>query len=329
MVITGFLGKVLKVAAKGSRFSSHPGGARFGMSRWLEYSSIDSMAQFLIQCVVVLYKQRPNQSQSLSDLLRICGSDPAIGNQIAIMVQDNSPSIEESGLERPQTGLPIGLEYHHSPRNPGLAYAYNRALDRAKERKIPWLLLLDQDTRVSHQFLTELFTNIQQSRSESCCAFVPQLTCDQLVLSPQIVGSVFYRRLTKGFSGVAGEPLIAFNSAACIRVQALTAIGGFPEEFWLDYLDHMVFHSLQKAGGHVFVLDSQLEHALSVSDLESNVSTQRYENVLNAEWMFVRKTGWGGGSLVHRLRLLKRSFKHFRKLRDKRYALQTLRSALT
>jgi GT2 family glycosyltransferase len=299
------------------------------MSGWLEYPSMDSMAQFLIQCVVVLYKQRPIQSQSLSDLLRICGSEPAIGNQIAIMVQDNSPSIEESVPESLRTSFPISLEYHHNPENPGLAYSYNRALDRAKEHKIPWLLLLDQDTRVTLQFLTQLIKNIQQSKSESCCAFVPQLICDQLVLSPQIVGSVFYRRLTKGFSGVVGEPLIAFNSAACIRVQALTAIGGFPEEFWLDYLDHMVFHSLQKAGGHVFVVDAQLEHSLSVSDLESNVSTQRYENVLNAEWMFVRKTGWGGGSLVHRLRLLKRSLNHFMKLRDKRYALQTLRSALT
>jgi GT2 family glycosyltransferase len=290
---------------------------------------MDSMAQVLIQCVVVLYKQRPNQSQSLSDLLRVCGSQPAIGNQIAIMIQDNSPSIEESGPEGLKTGLPIGLEYHHSPENPGLAYAYNRALERAKEHRIPWLLLLDQDTRVTDQFLIQLLEGLQNAGSENCCAFVPQLMGDQLVLSPQIVGKVFYRRLPKGFSGVAGEPLVAFNSAACIRVQALTAIGGFPTEFWLDYLDHMVFHSLQKAGGHVFVLDSQLEHALSVSDLESNVSTQRYENVLNAEWMFVRETGWGGGSLVHRLRLLKRSFSHFLKLRNKRYALQTLRSALT
>jgi GT2 family glycosyltransferase len=287
------------------------------------------MAQFLIQCVVVLYKQRPNESQSLSDLLRVCRSELAIGSQIAVIVHDNSPSIEEPCLDDLETGLPIGLEYHHTPGNPGLAYAYNRALDRAKERKIPWLLLLDQDTHVTRQFLVKLLEGIQHLKLERCCAFVPQLMRDDLVLSPQIVGKVFYRRLPKGFSGVAEESLVAFNSAACIRVQDLTEIGGFPKEFWLDYLDHMVFHSLQKAGGHVFVLDSQLEHTLSVSDLESNVSTQRYANVLNAEWMFVRKTGWGGGSLMHRLRLLKRTFNHSVKLRDKRYALQTLRSALS
>jgi GT2 family glycosyltransferase len=287
------------------------------------------MAKFLIQCVVVLYKQRPNESQSLSDLLDACRSEVAIASQVAIMVQDNSPFAQEFDLDIPQTEHPLCIEYHHTSGNPGLAYAYNRALDRAKEREIPWLLLLDQDTRLTRQFLTQMLEAIPSASSQGCCALVPQLLRDDLVLSPQIVGRVFYHRIPRGFSGVATDPLIAFNSAACLRVQDLTAIGGFPKEFWLDYLDHMVFHRLQQAGGHVFVLDSQLQHSLSVSNIESDVSTERYENVLSAEWMFVRKTGWGGGAIVHRLRLLKRAVNHFVNLRNKRYALQTFRSAFS
>jgi GT2 family glycosyltransferase len=287
------------------------------------------MARFLIQCVIVLYKQRPEESKALSALLRICSSEAAIASQVAILVQDNSPLAQEFVLDTTEMGHRICIEYHHTPENPGLACAYNNALDLAKEHNIPWLLLLDQDTCLTCPFLIQLLEAARITHSQECCAFVPQLVRDDLVLSPQVVGKVFYRRMPKGFSGLSTEPLIAFNSAACIRVKDLTAIGGFPKEFWLDYLDHMVFYSLQKAGGHVYVLNSQLEHSLSLSNIESEVSNERYGNVLRAEWMFVRKTGWGGGSVVHRLRLVKRAVSHFIRLHNKSYALQTLRSAFS
>jgi GT2 family glycosyltransferase len=288
------------------------------------------MTRFLIQCVVVLYKQRPRESNALSALLDICNSDPSIASQIAILVQDNSPLAQEFVLDVPEIGHSVCLEYHHTLGNPGLAYAYNNALDLANKHNIPWLLLLDQDTCLTRQFLIRLLEAIRtNTHSQMCCAFVPQLVREGLVLSPQVVGKIFYRRLRRGCSGLATQPLVAFNSAACIRVHDLTAIGGFPKEFWLDYLDHMVFYSLQQAGGRVFVLDSQLEHSLSLTNIESEVSNERYENVLRAEWMFVRKTGWGGGSVAHRFRLLKRAFSHSVKLRNKSYALQTLRSAFS
>jgi len=287
------------------------------------------MARFLIQCVVVLYKQSPRESKALSALLQICSSDISIADQIAILVQDNSPLIQDLVPDASGTEHRVSIEYHYAPGNPGLAHAYNSGLDLATKYNIPWLLLLDQDTCLTRQFLLQLLEAIRENPSQTCCAFVPQLMRGDLVLSPQIVGKVFYRRMPRGRSGLAAEQLIAFNSAACIRVRDLTAIGGFPKEFWLDYLDHMVFFSLQTAGKRVFVLDSQLAHDLSIANIESEVSTERYGNVLKAEWMFVRKTGWGGGSLVHRFRLLKRALSHSVKLRNRNYALQTLRSVFS
>jgi GT2 family glycosyltransferase len=287
------------------------------------------MARFLIQCVVVLYKQRPRESKALSALLQILVSDATIPDQVSILVQDNSPLAQKLVLDAAEREHHIEIEYHHMPGNPGLASAYNRAMELATKGNIPWLLLLDQDTCLTRQFMIQLLEAIRENRSPTCCAFVPQLMRGDLVLSPQIVGKIFYRRMPKGRSGLATEQLVAFNSAACIRVQDLTAIGGFPKEFWLDYLDHMVFFSLQAAGKRVFVLDSQLGHDLSLADIEAEVSTERYGNVLRAEWMFVRKTGWGGGSIVHRFRLLKRAISHSVKLRNKTYALQTLRSVFS
>jgi GT2 family glycosyltransferase len=255
--------------------------------------------------------------------------DATIASQIEILVHDNSPQRQELVFNALEAKGNIRLEYHHTPENPGLAHAYNFALKRAGERDLPWLLLLDQDTCPTRQFLNELLAALQQNRAHRPCAFVPQLVQGDLVLSPQFVGRVFYRRMPRGFSGFTPESVVAFNSAACISVEDLISIGGFPPEFWLDYLDHMVFHSLQQESGRVFVLNSRLEHSLSMVDIELNVSNERYGNVLKAEWMFVRRSGWGGGPVVHRLRLLKRALSHLIKLGNKSYALQTLRSALS
>lgn len=282
-----------------------------------------AMAEPLIQCVIVLYKQRPTESASLSSLSEICARDPSIADRIRVLVQDNSPVSQASLFQ----AASLGFEYHHAPENPGLPDAYNRALEKAKDRKAAWLLLLDQDTVLNRGFLRQLLAAVQSEASIEACAFVPELVKDGRVVSPQVV-RFRLRPLPLGFSGFAAVPLDAVNSAACLKVEAVSAIGGFPLEYWLDFLDVIVFHRLQAAGGRIYVLDSQLEHSLSILNLEAEMSVARYSNMLAAQWRFIRETGSRGGPFIHRLRLLKLSLYRARKLKNKGYALETLRAAI-
>ena len=278
----------------------------------------------LIKCVIVLYKQRPDQSKSLSSLLEICRCDRTVAHQIDIFIQDNSPEANPPASNHDQPAL----EYHHAPENPGLAAAYNRALRLADDHAIPWLLLLDQDTVLDHRFLSQLLNAVQHEPAAEICGFVPELVRNGRVCSPHTLRRGAYKPLSLGFSGFAAEPLVPCNSASCLKVQALLAIGGFPEEYWLDFLDFIVFHRLQSAGGRVCVLDSRLEHSLSLLNLEAEMSVARYTNLLKAEWMFIRETGLRGGPPIHRLRLLKRALRHALKLNNLGYASRTLRAAL-
>jgi GT2 family glycosyltransferase len=282
------------------------------------------MVRTLIQCVVVLHKQSPIQARSLVSLLQICGDDPSIAAKIKVLIQDNSPESQLHDLDR----YSASIDYYHAPTNPGLAAAYNRALGMARRSQIQWLLTLDQDTVLDRNFILQLLEAVQSEISGEACAFVPELVKEGLVLSPQIVRKFFYHRLPVGFCGFTTEPLVAFNSAACLNVEALVAIGGFPEEYWLDYLDHVIFYRLQTAGGRVYVLNSQLAHSLSLQSMESEVSTERYSNILAAEWRFIRETGSRGGSLIHRMRLFRRAAMHAVKLTDKSYAIQTMLAAM-
>jgi GT2 family glycosyltransferase len=264
------------------------------------------------------------EAASLSSLLQICAKDSSIEARIEILVHDNSPKAQVDqftpGSER--------FDYVHDPSNPGLAAAYNRALAKAKNDQIPWLLTLDQDTAMDENFLLQLLAALESDESEKACAYIPELINDGLVLSPQIVGSILYHRIPFGFFGVPARPVVAFNSAACMSVSALMAIGGFPKNYWLDYLDHIVFYRLQAAGGRVYVLNSQLAHSLSLQNIESEVSMDRYNNILQAEWRYVGESSPRFGLMIHRIRLLKRSVVHFFRLKNKNYAIQTLRAAI-
>ena len=277
----------------------------------------------LIKCAIVLYKQRPDQAKTLSSLLEICRSDRAVADRIDIFIQDNSPEAHPPALDEDSPAI----EYFHAPENPGLAAAYNKALRLADDHEIPWLLLLDQDTGLDRRFLSQLLDAVQNETSAEICGVVPELVRDGRVCSPHTLRRGGYFPLPLGFSGFAAEPLVPCNSASCLKVQSLIAIGGFPEEYWLDFLDFIVFHRLQSAGGRVFVLDSQLEHGLSLLNLEAEMSVARYSNLLKAEWMFIRETGLRGGPLIHRLRLLKRALRHALKLNNIGYASRTLRAA--
>jgi GT2 family glycosyltransferase len=287
-------------------------------------SQEEAMVGALIQCVVVLYKQRPDEAESLISLLEICRQNASIADNLRIFIQDNSP---EAHPPPPDIG-PLCIEYFHAPANPGLPSAYNKGIEMARHHGASWLLLLDQDTVLDCSFLLQLLEAVQGDISQEACAFVPKLVKGDRVCSPHTIRMGSYIPLPLDFSGFTLGPLVPCNSASCLKIQALEAIGGFPEEYWLDYLDFIVFHRLQAAGGRVYVLDSRLEHSLSVLNLEAEMSVARYSNMLTAEWRFIRETGARGGPLMHRLRLLKRALRHALMLSNKSYASQTLRAVV-
>jgi GT2 family glycosyltransferase len=178
------------------------------------------------------------------------------------------------------------------------------------------------------ELIPATFAAIDSTPPPGICGIVPRLVQDGIVLSPVSVQRFRYLAVDERFSGMQQRWLTALNSCACLRVRALQAIGGFPPQYWLDFLDHAVFHRLHERGGRLLVLDVSVPHRLSTNNLRTEISHRRFDNLLAAEWQFIRETGWGGGSLMHRLRLLKRAARTLLTLREPVFALQVLRWSL-
>lgn len=278
-----------------------------------------------VQCVLVLYRTALQDSESFRTLNAALLEYPELAARTSLLVYDNSSV--PARIELPDR---VGAEirYQHDAENGGLATAYNRALHLAEETGCKWLWLFDQDTTIVPALVPTMFAAIDGGVSPSVSAVVPRLVQDGVLLSPVAVSRFRYRRLPENVAGTRPERLTALNSCACLRVAAVRAIGGFPLQYWLDFLDHAVFHRLYEQRGEVLVLDITIPHQLSTNNLRKESSPHRYRNVLDAEWQFVLESGWGGGKLLHRLRLLKRAIRTLLVLHEPAFALLVLKSSL-
>jgi GT2 family glycosyltransferase len=263
-------------------------------------------------------------------LIRILKENSQLADRFSLVLYDNSP-------ERSQTEMDFAVDYVHDPANGGLAAAYNYALARAENTGCAWLLLLDQDTTLTPEFINELLECVSAGpEQENVAAIVPKLVVRGTIQSP---AEHFIDYMRHQFSsplktidlevvGVQRGRISAYNSGSTLSVRALREIGGFPEEFWLDYLDHAVFHALDLRGRGVYVLRAALQHDLAESDLNSR-PLWRFRSVLRSQALFVHQAGNFSDQLLYRIWLL-RSIRRLRKdCPDPRIWRETARQALS
>jgi GT2 family glycosyltransferase len=258
-----------------------------------------------IQVIVVVYRIPIAASPTYRTLRAAIGAHPALAETINLLVCDNSRT--------PQTPPDDFLgRYLHDGTNPGLAARYNQALSQAVADGATWLLLLDQDTELTVAYLDELVTlSTTLAADANIAAIVPKLMEGPHVRSPHLPvfrgGSSAIQPVDPAAHGPFDGLLRVFNSGALVRVAALQAIGGFPEAYWLDSLDHATFHRLQCRGGCIYIMEAQLEHEMSIHRPDKHrdpANAARHRNQLAAENLFYREHGSPAERIRHRLSLL-------------------------
>jgi GT2 family glycosyltransferase len=274
--------------------------------------------------VIVLHKMPADQSQAFTSLQALSGHNRKVSATIDLVVCDNTP------YDQPRPSAFQGL-YISDKTNPGLAKCYNLTLRIADEREIPWLLLLDQDTTLTPEYLEEISSGAVHLLSDrKIVAIVPKLSDKGVLCSPLYPPTYGpARMIDRTTAGDSSQRLHAFNSGAVLRVSSLKAIGGFPEDFPLDYLDHATFAALQDRGGRLHILNAILEHELS-SNVERNRDpdfVQRQTGILDAEYRFYKQYGSAGDRVRRRLRLIRASLGRVLRRRDRNQTWRMLKSA--
>lgn len=267
-----------------------------------------------ISIVLVIYKERLEHSSSFQSV--IANSRLLASQDVNLVIYDNSPEAQPL----PSDVHELAIHYHHDTHNPGLAAAYNYALQRARKEGQDWLLLLDQDTQLTAEYFREL-VELPRTLTTDCVCIAPLVSDGRAQISP--MDNTQVRFTADGIhSGYRDRNITAINSGACWRIDWLNGIGGFSADFPLDYLDHWACHRALSDGKRFYVMCSQLRQNLSISD-HNQVSEARYCSIYESEYRFYQNHR-RDLFLNYKRRLPLRLLKQLLLFKNKRIAWKTL-----
>ena len=151
--------------------------------------------------VVVLYRLHPADSTALTSL---AASLHGVADRPFVMVHDNTEGTGAADDEVPDFVSRITRD----PTNAGLAAAYQRAAEEAAAAGCGWILLLDQDTRVTPEFLEEVDGLVAGAPGvrDGVDVLVPRVVDGARVLSPHRPVRLRTRPVLTRAPGVVEEP---------------------------------------------------------------------------------------------------------------------------
>lgn len=202
--------------------------------------------RFDILVVVVLYGQRLWDCRTGRSLVEGMGGLP-------LFVYDNSPAAQHT--EEEFAGM--DARYVHDASNPGLSYAYNRAMDYALERGLNWLLLADQDTWFESGIVSKYVAAV--AAHQDVQMFAPRISTGvgryispvrRRLFGPRPLESVSLGRLSL-------DRFCAINSGTFVNVEAMRQVGGYNERVPLDFSDFEFARRFGRLNDVFFVIDAE------------------------------------------------------------------------
>lgn len=203
--------------------------------------------------VIVLY------NKAITDLMTL---KTAIAENYNILIYDNSPN--------PQS-VPnidgIKIIYQHDASNSGVSRAYNVAALKAKELGCDVVLLLDQDTGFSLDFLSMYEAAYHEYGVSYLYAPVVCNAAKTKVYSPAFINH-FVGKAQAFESFVFSEEynlngMSVINSGLMIPLVMFEKIGGFNEKLKLDFSDYYFIEKYKALNKNIILVAVYLKHSIS------------------------------------------------------------------
>lgn len=222
--------------------------------------------------LVVLYKQLPEESETISTFIKDCSR---WHNKIKLVIWDNSPNNVSDNL-LPE--LPIPIEYIHTPENISLAKIYNNTISKYKTFRAVYIF--DQDSVVTDLYFAEM--NKYLSLYSDIGLFAPKIYHNSILLSPAIEKynrTQLLKSIDCGIHSTAGLRLIM--SGLCVRPTILNTIK-FDENLRLYWIDNVFSYDYSLKYKTYCVINYTLSHQLSCFDKDT-IKNKWRRSIINAK----------------------------------------------
>lgn len=156
-----------------------------------------------------------------------------------VVIVDNGSGPRHEVVLQKLEALP-GIELLRLDANRGIAAALNIGIRRLQTRQVRWVALFDQDTWIPRDYLNDML------RTWELCPWSSRLA----LLSPVHESeNKEDSKVPLSSSSAVCEPVAsAISSGALVLAEAMTAVGGFDESLFIDYVDFDFCLRLRRAG---------------------------------------------------------------------------------
>ena len=168
---------------------------------------------------------------------RTLESVPQVLAQVqGLVVVDNGSRTDELHSLR-VAAQTFGFHLIENRENLGLAEALNQGILWAKSAGYPWVLLFDQDSRITESFVSQMFAAWESHPNrERVGSIHPKYVDPETGVEPVV------RRATDG------GPVISITSGALIPVWIFDKIGWLASEYFIDCVDFEYCFRIRAAG---------------------------------------------------------------------------------
>jgi GT2 family glycosyltransferase len=224
-----------------------------------------------ILVIIVLYKQQLFESSSYKSLLK-----NVTDTKIDLFVYDNSPQEIEQDII-PLSTEKFTIKYERNISNAGVSLAYNKGAEYAHSLGKKWLLLFDQDTDVSQDFLSVLLQDINLFMQEHI--FVPRLFDNNIQLSPCRYyfarGFPYKKEQISGLQSIEKKNLL--NSCLCVRLDVFLQLGGYSENVPLYYSDFVFIDKYRRHFKTFVLIDVSIQHKMAGLSINQEQVVRTFE----------------------------------------------------
>ncbi len=184
-----------------------------------------------------------------------------------LIFADNSTK-EEISDKNKDFCLQANYSYVNMHGNYGLSKAYNKALSDIKKEKESWVIICDQDTEITEDFLKYYKNSIEFNPDK--LIFCPIINDTVGIMSPSVLKGKKYKHTKITDFNRTIEKYSFINSCMCINSTVFESIQ-YDEKLFLDCVDHDFVKTVRKAfSENVFYVISELELFQNFSGVTKN-----------------------------------------------------------
>ncbi|SEP91973.1 Glycosyltransferase, GT2 family [Lachnospiraceae bacterium NE2001] len=231
-----------------------------------------------------------------------------------IIVVDNSdPSFDAEDNDELNSFISIhGIAYIKSGENIGLSKAYNKALEYALHQSEnpnkDFLMLLDDDTELTYDYMHEIYKAYKYASSleDEINVITGLIESEGRPMSPLYRFAFSYSEKNCIKTPGAYKDVCCISSGMAVRLSALEKVGGFEESLFLDMIDYTLMYELSRHDlNRMMVVDAHIEQSFSGRQTKDRRALMNRYKIYNKDFTrFCEITG--RGVLYAKLHLIKR-----------------------